>query len=111
MILNTDIAKKNMLDDLTKAEIHTKLENNLCSNPNDNYNLLEKHIIDSKNKHFPVKYVKYNKHKHRKSAWITQGLIKSITQRDRLYFEFKKTPLNDSNYLTLQLNIKTFNAI
>ena len=45
MILNTDAAKKRMLDDLTNAEIHTKLENNLCSNPNDNYNLLEKHLM------------------------------------------------------------------
>ena len=111
MTINSDQAKHNMLTDLTNAELHKTLENNLCSNPNDNYNILEKHLLDTKQKHFPTKLVKYNKHKHKKSSWITQGIIKSIAHRDRLYLDYKSTPTDDPNYCTLQQNLKTFNII
>ncbi len=37
------------------------------------------------NKHMPSKLVKYRKYKHKKSKWITQGIIKSIHYRDNLY--------------------------
>ena len=47
MIINSEKAKSDMLTDLTNLEIHKKLENNLVSNPNENYSILEKHILDS----------------------------------------------------------------
>ena len=38
----------------------------------------------------PCKLIKFNKHKHKKSKWITQGLLKSIRSRDKLYARLKR---------------------
>ncbi len=54
-------------------------------------------ILRSKNKHMPSKWVKFNKYKHKKSSWISQGLLKSIKYRD--------------NYDTIDINLKTYNGI
>ena len=45
------------------------------ADPNSNYTTLCNEILRSKNKHMPSKWVKFNKYKHKKSSWITQGLL------------------------------------
>ncbi len=35
--------------------------------------------------HVPVKLVGYNRYKHKKSSWITYGIIRSINFRDKLH--------------------------
>ena len=42
----------------------------------------------------PCKLVKFDKYKHKKSTWITQGLLKSIRYGNKLY-----------------INLKTYNSI
>ncbi len=37
----------------------------------------------------PQKLVKFHRHKHKLSAWITQDIIKSIQYRDKLYMNHK----------------------
>ena len=59
----------------------------------------------------PTKKVKYNKHKHKKSEWITKGIIKSIQFRDNLYLQMKRTPPNTIAYTTIKTNLKTYNKI
>jgi len=54
-------------------------------NPNVNYKVLQRLIKSSIEKHLPQKLVKYSKHKHKNSKWITQGIIKSIKFRDNMY--------------------------
>ena len=44
------------------ANILNKLKHQALLNPNDNYKT-----------HFPICFVKYNKHKHKKARWITKG--------------------------------------
>ena len=56
----------------------------------------------------PSKWVKFNKYKYKKSSWITQGLLKSIKYRDKLY---KRIKLTDPNYDTITINLKTYNGI
>ena len=53
--------------------------------PNINYDKLEKILCEAKEKHLPVKTVKFNKYKHKRSPWITLGILKSIKFRDGLY--------------------------
>ena len=65
----------------------------------------------SKNKHMPCKLVKFNKYKHKKSAWITLGLLKSIRYRDKLYKQLRLSNPNSLHYDTLKLNLKTYNLI
>ena len=57
------------------------------------------------------KLVKFNKYKHKKSSWITQGLLKSIKYRDKLYKRLKLTDPTSANYDTININLKTYNGI
>ncbi len=79
--------------------------------PNINYKILHETIQIGKNLHLPEKTVRFDKHKHGKTKWITQSLIKSIKFRDDLYKKFKKSSPNSAQHTTLQTNLKTFNAI
>ena len=55
----------------------------------------------------PTKKVKINKHKHKISKWITQGIIRSITFRDKLYLKMKLSPKDTAEYTTIKINLKT----
>ena len=55
--------------------------------------------------------VKINKHNHKKSKWITQGIIRSITFREKLYLKMKLSPKDTAEYTTIKINLKTYNNI
>ena len=38
-----------------------------------------------KDKHLPKKRVRYDKKKHKSSKWMTNGILKSINTKDRMY--------------------------
>ena len=60
----------------------------------------------------PSKMVKLKKYKHKKSSRITQGLLKSIRYRDKLYKQLKLTnPNTFVEYSVLIINLKSYNAI
>jgi hypothetical protein len=58
---------------------------------NENYNTFIEILEKGLSEFLPEKYIKINKHKHKKSKWITKGLIKSITFRDKLHLKLKST--------------------
>ena len=93
------------------AELYSKLDLRIDADPNINYDILELTITDAANKHLPTKTIKVNKHKHKKSKWITFGIIKSIKFRDKLYMKLKKTANNTLAHDTLSTNLKTYNKI
>ena len=49
-----------------------------------------RHICQSVHKCLPQKFVKFNKHKHKKSKWITNEIVRSMASRDRLYAKLKR---------------------
>ena len=63
------------------------------------------------NKHLEAKTVKYNKYKHKKCKWMTNGILISIRYRDKLYAKLKSTSINDNQYLGYLTNFKTYNRI
>ena len=76
-------------------EIQSQIENSyfeveLLSDPNINYEKLEKIITDANIKCFPTNEVKFNKYKHKISPWMTSGILNSIKFRDKLYCKWKK---------------------
>ena len=73
-----------------RINLVTNTDNNF--DEGDNYKGLVKSISDAQRKQIDSKRFKYNKYKHKKSKWITFGLLKSIEFRDNLYRELKKTP-------------------
>ena len=91
----------NINNDICSSELDDKIDKRLTADPNISYNndVIEK----TKNTHMTSKLVKYNKYKHKKSKWITTGLLRSIRFRDDLY---KKIKLSNpaSRELLLLLN-------
>ena len=55
----------------------------------------------------PNKYVKFNHYKHKKSEWVTYGIIKSIKYKDKLYKLLKLLPLNSHAYNCAKQNLIT----
>jgi len=105
-----------------EAKLGFKAElGNLCSmslfkmgshdDPNKNYEILNGIVQTALDKHMPIKHVKYKKHKHKKSDWITSGIIRSIKFRDKLYQRLRVTPITDAIYNTLKTNLRTYNCI
>jgi len=84
---------------------------NLTQDPNINYKILHDAVQAAKTIHLPDRLVKYDKHKHKKSKWITQSLIKSITFRDNLYKTLKMTNPTSAEHDARKINLKTFNTI
>ena len=59
----------------------------------------------------PIKTIKYNKRKYKKSSWPTQGIIRSITFIDKLYLKMKQTTIDTARYQVLKTNLHTYNKI
>ena len=97
--------------DVNDANIYGLLDNNLIADPNENYNIIENIIIDSKNKHIPSKLVRFNKYKHKLSPWITNGILTSISFREKLYHKLGKTQKDSATYDILNNNLRNYKNI
>jgi len=87
------------------------LDYDVDANPNTNYDKLNEIIIKGVTDCFPVKTVRFNKYKHKKCPWVTQGILISIKFRDSLYRLLKCTQTNDPGYLGRKINFQTYNRI
>ena len=76
-----------------------------------NYDILYKEISQTIKTCMPLKRVKFDKHKHNQSNWITAGLIRSIKFRDKLYLKMKQTPTHSDAYANIKINLKPYNKI
>jgi len=102
---------ENLRTDLTSNEAINKLQNILTDDPNDscdNFNNILAYYID---KHFPLRFVRYNKYKHRRSKWISNAILKSISFRDKLYVNLKSLSPHCTQYQHTLINFKTYNRI
>ncbi len=86
-------AMQNFYNEILTSDKLINLKCDLKEDPNNTYNVLHNVIQDAKNKHMPSKLIKCNKYKHKKSKWVTFGILKSIQFRDNLY---KKTKIHRS---------------
>ena len=107
----SDEAMLNVRNEIQSEELYSKLGKSCTADINLNYEMINDENLRAKNKHMPCKLVKFNKYKHKKSTWITQGLLKSIRYRDKLYKQLKLSNPNSSHYDTLKFNLKTYNLI
>ena len=106
--------KKAMLkvkEDLISTKIYEKLDISPTANTNCKYNIILDEINQAKNKYMMSKLVKFNKYKHKKSTWITQGLLASIRHRDKLYKQIKLTNPDSPEHEMLLINLRTYNVI
>ncbi len=93
------------------TDLYGKLDTCISADINANYDILHNAIKQAKNKHMPCNLIKFNKYKHKKSKWITQGLLKSIRSRDKLYTRLKTLQPNTIEHNALLINLKTYNNI
>ena len=102
---------ENVIDDINtdiySSELDDKIGTSLTADHNISYNVIHDIIGKNKNTHVTSKLGKYNKYKHKKSKWITRGLLRSIRFRDNLYKKFKLSNPASREYETLRINIKT----
>ncbi len=52
-----------------------------------------------------------DKYKHKRSKWITSGIIKSIQNRDNLYKKLETTNPNSIQFAKYKTNLDTYNNI
>jgi hypothetical protein len=50
------------------------------TDPNVNYEALMETFHDSMSQHIPIKEVKFNRHKHKGSSWITAGILFALLE-------------------------------
>ena len=98
-------------NELSLADITNKLNSNPNHDPNDSYETFESILIECIRKHVITKKVKFRKHKHKKSEWITSGILKSIKYRDKLYMKIKQTSPESNDFVNLKTNLRTYNNI
>ena len=88
-----------------------KLNQNPFANPSNNYEILIQLISDLKQKILPRKKIKFNKKKHKKSPWMTRGILNSINAKDKLYKSLINTLPGSARYDALKVNFKTLKKI
>ena len=81
------------------------------ADPNKNYDIFIATLTQSIQTHIPVKTTKFNKHKHKQNPWITNAIIKSIRERDKLYYKLRHSQPNSPTHDALKLSLKLFNKI
>ena len=81
------------------------------ADPNENFNFFMQTFSTLKEKYLPKRRVKFNKRKHRKNPWLTQGLLNSINAKDKLYKLLLQTPTDSPDYQQLKTNVKTYKNI
>ena len=109
--IKIEVSNQNNIDkfvrEVSDADIYSKLEPNLNTDPNHNYEILAKHLQLAKSKHIPQKTKKFNKRKHFKEKWMTQELLAQVVKKNSLYVKWKTTPVTHVSYDTVKQRFKS----
>ena len=81
---------ENLRNDLSLRTIYTKLDTNEHSDPNHKCEIPLNILTKCKNKHMPNFFLKFNKRKDKREAWMTDGLLQLVNTKNDLYVDWKK---------------------
>ena len=76
------------------------MDPDLFCDPNINYKRFEEIILNA------LKTVKFKKHKHKLSQWMTNGISNSIKCRDKMFFKLKALSAGTDLHDRLSANLK-----
>ena len=107
----TNEALQNFRSDIEKSDIFDLLGHDPYQDPNTNYNKLHDKLMKLKDKNLPIRFQKFDKHKHKGNKWITKGIIKSIKYKDQLYKALKGIAQSDPSYTVRKDNLSAYNKI
>ena len=102
---------KLLIESLSNSNLNEKINLELTSDPNLTYSQIESEIQLHVNKHLPIKRIRFNKYKHKKTPWITTGILTSMRFRDNLYRKWKAHAPNSTAYETYRTNFNTYSKI
>ena len=106
---NTDDQKDHFKQRFHNKHIFDHLDTNIHVNdPNHNYEILEHALKETHSECFPERRVKFNDKKHKKTPWITNGILRSINSRNKLYKKLKKTKIDSLSYITKKTNFNRY---
>ena len=108
---NSKDALDNVKTELQNCDVLKNIYRNINSDVNSNYCLFEESIISAKTKHMHNKTVRFNKTIHKQNSWMTDDLLKQTNFKNKLYKQFKQTPLNNPEYERRKLNLETCKRI
>ena len=89
------LSMDNFIDELASLNILDKLDKGQNIDPNNNYELFAQLIKYARKQHIPRVKVRYQKKKHKRSKWLTNGILNSINTKDRLYKTLMQTDTDD----------------
>jgi hypothetical protein len=98
-------------EELLSRNIQQKIDVSPTANPNINTNIIANELKTAKEKHFPTKFVKFNKYKHKKNNWITFGILKSMKHKNSLYKKLRKTREGTANFLKIKKELEDYNIV
>ena len=101
--------KNNFWNNLSETDIVPTISSDQTTDLKAEYAKFEQIITTAYEKHFPEKRVKFNKHEHKLSDWITSGIWKSIEFRDILYRRLNKLSMDSPDYELVKCNLKIYN--
>ena len=96
---------------IANSDIYSKMNKDIDFDPNINYDIIHNILKSATKQHLAPEIVKFNKRHHKKSQWITQGIVKSISYRDKLYKQYRTTPTNTDACDRIKINLNTYNKI
>ena len=97
---------QNCVNELEELNIYDKLTTSVNSDLKENYDIMLKLLATTKKKHLPKKMKKLDK---RNIKRMTNGLLKSINTKDKLYKKLIKTDINeDPQYVILKNEFPNF---
>ena len=106
-----EIAIQKFVEELKSMKIFDELNQNINDSPEDNYNKFASLLNHAREKHLPIKLVKYNKKRHKKSCWMTNGILESINTKDKLYKIFiQADKTNVDRFNTLKSDYQAYRA-
>ena len=71
------------ITEISNDNIYNKLQKNLNTNPNYNYETLLKHLLNAKLKHIPKKVKKFNKRRRLKEKLMTNEILLEIVAKNQ----------------------------
>ena len=95
---NDQASNQHFADEIQNINWNEIFPNEISADACQNYSLFHAKIDALKNKHFPQKKVRFDRHKHKLNPWITNGLLASIKQKDYLYKKYVSISRNNPNF-------------
>ena len=102
---------ENFKTEIANANLAENINNRLCTDPNNSYDILYGILAGSKDHHLPTRRVRFDKDRHKMSKWITSWILKSIHFRDKLYRKCKSLNHETTDYVNAKINFKVYNDI